>query len=60
MKGYPFEVAIPHGLEVSGVILSDQVKSMDWRQRNAEIVARLPSPAFEEVLTNIRALLFLG
>ena len=31
MKGYPFEVSIPSGHEVEGVILSDQVKSLDWK-----------------------------
>ena len=30
VKGYPFEVRIPHGLSVSGVILADQAKSLDW------------------------------
>src|SRR5216684_1375084 len=41
-KGYPFEVAIPHGLPVTGVVLSDQVKSLSWERRNA--VFRCPSP----------------
>jgi mRNA interferase MazF len=36
VKGYPFEVPIPAGLTVSGVILADQVKSLDWRVRRAE------------------------
>ena len=31
VKGYPFEVAIPPGLKIRGVVLSDQVKSLDWR-----------------------------
>src|SRR5947199_10236049 len=35
VKGYPFEVAVPQGLAVSGVILADQVKSLDWRERRA-------------------------
>jgi mRNA interferase MazF len=30
-KGYPFEVIVPDGLAVTGAILSDQVKSLDWR-----------------------------
>ena len=30
-KGYPFEVKIPPGHKISGVILSDQVKSLDWK-----------------------------
>ena len=41
-KGYPFEVRLPAELPVSGVILADQVRSLDWRERRAEPVARLP------------------
>ena len=42
VKGYPFEVAIPPGLEVTGVILADQLKSADWQVRNAELICSLP------------------
>lgn len=49
-KGYPFEVAIPPGLPVSGVILSDQLKSLDWHARQAELIATLPEPAITMVL----------
>lgn len=35
-KGYPFEVEIPDGLSISGVILADQVKSLDWRSRKID------------------------
>ncbi len=35
VKGYPFEVALPEGFAVQGVILADQVKSLDWRARRA-------------------------
>lgn len=31
VKGYAFEVSIPGGLEVGGLILSDQVKGHNWR-----------------------------
>ena len=37
-KGYPFEVPIPTGLAVKGVILADQVKSLDWQSRNAQFI----------------------
>src|SRR5436853_7917451 len=37
-KGYPFEVALPDGLAVVGVVLSDHVKSADWQARSAEFV----------------------
>ncbi len=36
VKGYPFEVALPHGLPIAGVILADHLKSVDWRARRAE------------------------
>ena len=57
IKGYPFEVAIPAGLPVTGVVLSDQVKSLDWRARQAERICTLPRPAVTEVLQKLGALL---
>lgn len=56
-KGYPFEVRIPAGLPVSGVILADQLKSLDWRARQAELVAQLPSQTTQEVLQKLLVLL---
>jgi mRNA interferase MazF len=43
-KGYPFEVQLPGGVGVESVVLSDQVKSLDWRAGRAERIARV-SPA---------------
>ena len=60
IKGYPFEVAVPPGLPVTGVILSDQVKSVDWRHRNASVIAHLPGKTVGEVLRRIGTLLDLG
>ena len=57
IKGYPFEVAIPPGLDVAGVILSDQVKSLDWRARRAEFIATLPNETIIEALQKIGTLL---
>ena len=56
-KGYPFEVVIPEGLPVSGVILADQLKSLDWRRRNATVITRLPNKTVAEVFRKVRALL---
>ena len=56
-KGYPFEVALPSGLDVRGVILADQVKSLDWQARSAEILAPLPAETIDEVLEKIGGLL---
>jgi mRNA interferase MazF len=57
IKGYPFEVVIPEGLEVSGVILSDQVKSLDWQARKAELICALPAATVAEVLQKLNTLL---
>jgi len=57
IKGYPFEVLLPQGLPVAGAILSDQVKSLDWRQRNAEIICTLPPETISETLQKMGTLL---
>jgi len=57
IKGYPFEVLLPDGLPVEGAILSDQVKSLDWRIRNAEQLCSLPTSTISEVLQKLNTLL---
>jgi len=56
-KGYPFEVLLPADLGVTGVVLSDQAKSLDWRVRNAEFIAQLPEAVINEVLKKLKSLL---
>jgi mRNA interferase MazF len=56
-KGYPFEVAVPAGLPVSGVVLSDHIKSLDWRARKAEWAFTLPPQTMAEVLGKLQTLL---
>ncbi len=56
-KGYPFEVEIPSGHKARGVILSDQIKSLDWRARNAALLCPLPEAVTQEVLQKVNALL---
>jgi len=57
IKGYPFEVLVPEGLQVKGAILSDQVKSLDWRARKAKFSCKLPSEQFNEVVKKIGTLI---
>lgn len=57
VKGYPFEVAIPPGLKAAGVVLSDQVKSLDWRTRKASFLCALPDEVVREVLNKAGTLL---
>lgn len=56
IQDYPFEVSLPLGGEVSGVVLADQIKSLDWRAREAEPVATAPPEVVREVLAKIRVL----
>lgn len=53
VKGYPFEVLLPDGLAVSGVILVDQIKSLDWKVRKAEFA----DSTTREVSDNVLALI---
>ena len=57
VKGYPFEVVIPADSAVRGVVLSDQIKSMDWRVINAELIEHLPEEVTIEVLKKLKSLL---
>ena len=57
VKGYPFEVALPAKGGITGVILSDQIKSLDWRARRAEFAARAPERVVGEVLAKLGVLM---
>jgi mRNA interferase MazF len=48
-KGYPFEVALPAGFPVEGVVLADQVKSVDWFARRSSFIARAPDEVVRSV-----------
>jgi mRNA interferase MazF len=56
-KGYPFEVELPEGLAVQGVVLSDHVKSADWRERRAEWIGAAPAEVLEAVRGRLKPLL---
>lgn len=56
-KGYPFEVLVPEGLPIGGVILADQIKSLDWNQRRAKFICRLPRSTVDELLDKITTLI---
>ena len=57
VKGYPWEVIIPDNNSVSGAVLSDQVKGLDWRQRRAEFVCTPDLELIEEVTEKTISLL---
>jgi mRNA interferase MazF len=53
VKGYPFEVLLPPGLGIQGAILSDQIKSLDWRVRKARRIGNLPAEVLQETIGKI-------
>jgi mRNA interferase MazF len=57
VKGYPFEVTIASGSKLGGVVLADQVKSLDWRIRKAELICKLSRETTDEVLAKLGTLL---
>lgn len=57
VKGYPFEVVIPPKMKITGAILADHVRSIDWNARNAEFVCALPEVTMNEVTGRVLLLL---
>ena len=58
VKGYPFEVALPDTGEVGGgVVLVDQLRSLDWRARRAQAAGAVPPAVMNEVVAKLRPLL---
>lgn len=57
VKGYKFEVPIPEELPVSGVVLADHVKSLDWRSRRTEFACHMPAEVLIRVVEAINELL---
>ncbi|MGD1101707.1 MAG: endoribonuclease MazF [Terriglobia bacterium] len=53
IKGYPFEVPLPPGLVVTGVVLADHLKSLDWKERRAQLAGRVPAEVLSEVLARL-------
>jgi mRNA interferase MazF len=57
INGYPFEVVLAKGLKISGAILSDQVRSLDWISLKAEYIEKVPDEIFFEVKGKLDALI---
>ncbi len=56
-KGYPFEVPLPPGLAVYGVVLVDHLKSLDWQNRKVDFLIQIPDSALDAVMAKLRTLL---
>ena len=60
IKKYPFEVVIPIDLKIKGVVLSDQLKSLDWKVRKTEFICKLPDEVVREILRKANTLMKVG
>jgi mRNA interferase MazF len=59
-KGYPFEVAVPAGGRFRGVILADQLRSLDWQQRKVQRAGKIPPEVLDQVRKRIGMLIGLS
>ena len=57
VKEYPFEVALPSAGPIGGVVLADQVRTLDWRARRLKLAAQVPPRVLTEVLGKLHVLL---
>jgi len=57
VKGYPFEVALPAGGRISGAILADHVKNLDWQARRIAFESKAPAEVLTEVRERLRVLI---
>jgi mRNA interferase MazF len=60
IKGYPFEADLPAGLKITGTILSDAVRSIDWRARHTKYFDQAPAEVLRKVQAKLAALLGLS
>jgi mRNA interferase MazF len=56
-RGYPFEVAVPHGHAISGVVLADQPRSVSWEKQYVKIGGMSSAKLIDEVRERLAVLL---
>ena len=59
VKNYPFEVPLPIGAPVAGVVLVDQVRNLDWHSRQASFIGVLDEETLVELMEKLRPLVAL-
>ena len=57
IKGYPFEVTLPKNLPIKGVVLSDQVKNLDFSVQDISFICKVPNSVVESVQKHVVALI---
>lgn len=56
IKGYPFEIVL-NGYSINGCILTDQIKNLDWKQRNCTFIERITTEELDSIVNNIKLLI---
>ena len=59
VKSYPFEVPLPPGATITGVVLADHIKNLDWQARRVVFEAKAPAEVVKDVRERLRVLLGL-
>ena len=57
-RDYPFHVSIPDGQDVTGFVMVEKVKSIDFRSRNVKRLGHAPEPVLQEVLSILDACIY--
>jgi len=57
LKGYPFEVLLPSSSPVTGAVLADQIRNLDWKARKVQFSCKVPQSIIQEVLNKVGVLL---
>ena len=57
-RDFPFHVSIPEGEAVTGLVMVEQVKSIDFRSRSIKRIGAAPEPVLEEVLSILDACIY--
>ena len=57
VKSYPFEVVIRDNPDVSGAVLADQVKSLDWQVRCAKKKGKVSQAVLDETLNKLKVVI---
>lgn len=57
VRGWGYEVLLPNGLVFNGVVLTDQIKNLEWQARRIDVVGKAPDEVVSECLEKIHTFL---
>ncbi|MEW6266132.1 MAG: type II toxin-antitoxin system PemK/MazF family toxin [Thermodesulfobacteriota bacterium] len=57
-RDYPFHVPLPHSQDITGFVMVEQVKAIDFRARKARSLGRAPAQVLQEALTLLDAIVY--